>query len=170
MWERFIPPSLPGRRLAKAPLPRRLPQLFQRCLRSLAATSKALQTCDNRVASHTLVLCDDAQDRNERSEPDRVVFRNGDPLVSRLRCLEDDVAANLMYFGISPPATSRTRRRRILSGRGRSKKNADVASSTFVRNCSHVSPSVKMFSVRHSAQYPASPSCTISKTNSGIPV
>ena len=41
---------------------------------------------------------------------------------------------------------------RIRSGLGRSKKNAAVASRTFSRSCSQVSPPVKMFSVRHSAQ------------------
>src|ERR1039458_5230486 len=65
--------------------------------------------------------------------------------------------------------SSRTRWRRTRSGRGWSKKNAAVASSTFSRNCCHVSPSVKMFSVRHSAQYPPSASWTTSNTNSAIP-
>src|SRR5436305_964014 len=54
------------------------------------------------------------------------------------------------------------------SGRGRSKKYAVVASRTFVRNWSHVSASVKMFSVRHSAQYPPAASWTTSNTSSGI--
>jgi hypothetical protein len=64
--------------------------------------------------------------------------------------------------------SSRTRWRRIRSGRGRSKKKAAVASRTFVRNSSQVLPSVKMFSVRHSAQYPPSDSWTTSNTSSAI--
>src|ERR1017187_10852960 len=64
--------------------------------------------------------------------------------------------------------SSRTRWRRICAGRGRSKKNALVASTTFLRSSSHVFPSVKMFSVRRPAQYPPSASCTTSKTNSAI--
>src|ERR1022692_4891333 len=108
------------------------------------------------------------------AEPERVVVRNCNPLVRRLRSFQNDVAAHLMHLRVLPATaqdiremhardvawdfhatdsiSSRTRWRRIRSGRGRSKKNAVVASTTFLRNCSHVSPSVKMFSVRHSAQ------------------
>src|SRR5690242_12045527 len=99
---------------------------------------------------------------------------NWDPMVRRLLGLQNDVAAVLVHPRVrpfsaqevgeaadgnvarNPHATwrisSRTRWRRTRSGRGRSKKYAEVASSTFLRNSSHVSPSVRMLSVRHSAQ------------------
>jgi len=64
--------------------------------------------------------------------------------------------------------SSRTRCKRILAGIGRSKKNAATASRTSRRSSSQESPCVKMFSVRHSAQYPPPGSCTTSKTSSSI--
>ncbi len=80
--------------------------------------------------------------------------------------LDDNVASGLMHNGVSPSAaeslneafarnvsgqlhatdntSSRTRWRRTRSGRGWSKKNAAVASTTFLRSSSQVSPSAKM--------------------------
>jgi len=31
------------------------------------------------------------------------VVRDRDPLVGRLRCFQDDMAADLVYFGVLPP-------------------------------------------------------------------
>jgi len=118
------------------------------------------------------------------------MVRNGDSLVSRFICFEDDVTPGLVHVAVAPVAaecigksssgqvarnlhatdrvSSRTRWSRTRSGLARSKKYAPVASITFRRSSSHVLPSVKMFSVRHSAQNPPSASWTTSKTNSAI--
>jgi len=110
----------------------------------------------------------------ERAKPKGVVVRDRDPLMGRYGSFEDDVTADLVHLRVLPsPAqgiremrardvardlhatekiSSRTRWRRIRSGRGRSKKYAAVASITFLRSSSQVSASVKMLSVRHSAQ------------------
>lgn len=53
---------------------------------------------------------------------------------------------------------------------GDQRKNAVTASRTFRRSSSQESRCGNMFSVRHSAQYPPSGSCTISKTSSSIPL
>jgi len=74
-----------------------------------------------------------------------MVAGDRDPLVDRF----GDVARNLHATGGESGQAATE-----------SKKNAEVASSTFLRNSSHVSPSVKMLSVRHSAQYPPPDSWT----------
>jgi hypothetical protein len=88
-----------------------------------------------------------------------------DPMVRRSVGFQNDMTTDLMNFCVLPLLTeegdlplagdvarnlhatsrtsSRTRCRRIRSGFGRSKKKAGVASSTFRRNSSHESPSVK---------------------------
>src|SRR3954447_9815007 len=103
-----------------------------------------------------------------------MVVRDRDPVVSGLGGFQNDVTADLVHLRVLPfsaqrsarqhtrnvtgnlhatsRTSSRTRWSRTRSGRGRSKKNAEVASSTLLRNSSQVSPSVKMLSVRHSAQ------------------
>ena len=116
---------------------------------------------------------DCAKDRTERSKSEGMVVWNRDPVVSGLGGLQDDVAADLVHPRVLPFSAQEVseahRKRREESschqedfvadkvkpnslGRGRSKKNPAVASSTFLRNSSHVSASVKMPSVRHSAQ------------------
>src|ERR1022692_3522198 len=101
------------------------------------------------------------------------MVRDRYPLVNRFWRFQNDVAPDLVHLRLAPspaqrgarcaPDTSRgifMRRTRFRRGpdegefdRGeRSKKNAAVASTTLLCNSSHVSPSVKKFSVRHSAQ------------------
>ena len=99
---------------------------------------------------------------------------NCNALRRRLRRFQDDMAARLVNPHILPMAaqmvrepnpgdiarnphatdrtSSRTRWSRIRAGAGWSKKNAVVASTTFLRNSSQLLAWVKMFSVRHSAQ------------------
>jgi hypothetical protein len=149
-----------------------------------------LQCLDNRFARYLLMTAYRSKDGHQRAQPKRIVIWNRYSLVAWLWRLKDDVAANLMYFRISPSAaqyggkmspgniaryfhatdntSSRTKCSRTRSGVARSKKKAVTASRTFARSSSQVLPCVKMFSVRHSAQYPPSDSCTTSKTNSVI--
>lgn len=55
------------------------------------------------IVSRLTPLCAaTAQDGTEGAEPERVVAWDGDPLVRRFGCFQDDVAANLMYLCVLP--------------------------------------------------------------------
>ena len=55
--------------------------------------SDSLQSCDDRVARHTFVLGDLAEDWTKRAEPEGLVVRDRNPLVSRVGGLQNHVTA-----------------------------------------------------------------------------
>ena len=137
------------------------------------------------MAQNLCLLCalgcrDGAQDGVQSSKPQRMVVGNGEPVMLWRLDLENNVAAFPVHLPVTVMLTedpdqfrpiqiarqfhagantsSRTRCSRMQVGLGWSKKYAETASRTFTRNCSHVSPSVKMSCDRHSATKPPSPS------------
>lgn len=129
-----------------------------------------------------------AKNTVERSDSKALVRGNGNALMGGVFRFKNDMASGLVHRCVAPFSTqglgqsgatqvawqfhatamtsSRTIRRWIVFGAGRSKKNPWTASLTCSRNSCQESPWVKMASVRHSAEKPPSASCVTSNISS----
>jgi hypothetical protein len=83
-----------GRSLRMTNRARSLPWTF--------ANSTVSQGRDNIVPGHALVTSDGTEDRVERADSKGLVVRDCDSLVTGFVCLQNPVAANLVYLVVTP--------------------------------------------------------------------
>jgi hypothetical protein len=147
-----------------------------------------LKVFEEVFACRGFVFCNAPKNAVEGADFQALVSWHGNALMRGILRFKDDVAAGLVHLDVAPlfakcsgklfaakvarkfhpsaMTSSRTMRKWMASGFGRSKQNPCTASLTCSRSSCHVSPWVKMASVRHSAEKPPSASCVTSKINS----